>query len=322
MGMAASQARYIELTARKTNVEYEGQQINQQRTTLANESAGMFSKLMALNVPIPPSTTDYTTTQYTFNTGGTENTITDISNKSTSAENNATVTYYYEDTQYLGAFSQRSDLQLTQVSDGGTPPTYTYYYGTTKLSAYDAASDETAVKQIANDCASTNVAKNYKASETTDIYSYKQGGQTYYVSLDELTTDPASPVEPVTSCYAANTTKKVYNTSEAYLEQNQSGRYTSIQLDGYSNASDMTATTTTNEAAYNDAMNEYEYQQTAYQQQVNNINAKTEIIEEQDRTLEMKLKQLDTEQKALSTEMDAVKKVIEKNIEQTFKTFS
>ena len=35
MGMAASQARYLGLTARKTNVEYEGQQINQARTALA-----------------------------------------------------------------------------------------------------------------------------------------------------------------------------------------------------------------------------------------------------------------------------------------------
>ena len=39
MGMAASQARYLALTARKTNVEYEGQQINQERTALANQSA-------------------------------------------------------------------------------------------------------------------------------------------------------------------------------------------------------------------------------------------------------------------------------------------
>ena len=36
MGMAASQARFLGLTARKTNVEYEGQQINQQRTRLIN----------------------------------------------------------------------------------------------------------------------------------------------------------------------------------------------------------------------------------------------------------------------------------------------
>ena len=51
MGMAASQARYLGLTARKTNVEYEGQQVNQQRTALANESAGLFRRLLALDVP-------------------------------------------------------------------------------------------------------------------------------------------------------------------------------------------------------------------------------------------------------------------------------
>ena len=51
------------------------------------------------------------------------------------------------------------------------------------------------------------------------------------------------------------------------------------------------------------------------------INAKTEKIQEQDRTLELRLKQLDTEQEALQTEMEAVKKVIDKNIESTFKTF-
>ena len=51
MGMAASQARYLGLTARKTNVEYEGQQINQARTALANQSANTFNELLALEVP-------------------------------------------------------------------------------------------------------------------------------------------------------------------------------------------------------------------------------------------------------------------------------
>ena len=44
MGMAASQARYIALTARKSNVEYEGQQINQSRLLLANQSADLFNQ--------------------------------------------------------------------------------------------------------------------------------------------------------------------------------------------------------------------------------------------------------------------------------------
>ena len=41
MGLAATQARYLGLTARKTNVEFEGQQINQQRTALANQTSNL-----------------------------------------------------------------------------------------------------------------------------------------------------------------------------------------------------------------------------------------------------------------------------------------
>ena len=48
MGLAASQARFLGLTARKSNTEYEGQQVNQQRTALANESASLYSQLTNL----------------------------------------------------------------------------------------------------------------------------------------------------------------------------------------------------------------------------------------------------------------------------------
>lgn len=58
--MAASQARFLGLTARKTNVEYEGQQINQQRTTLSNTTANYYNQLLGMAVPVPPSVADYT----------------------------------------------------------------------------------------------------------------------------------------------------------------------------------------------------------------------------------------------------------------------
>ena len=66
MGMAASQARFLNLTARKTNIEYEGQQINQQRTALSNESANLYNQMLTLSVPVPPNTNDYTKVEYTF----------------------------------------------------------------------------------------------------------------------------------------------------------------------------------------------------------------------------------------------------------------
>ena len=68
MGMAASQARFLGLTARKSNVEYQVQQINQQRTSLANESAGLYNQMMELSVPTPPSVNSFVSTKYVLPT--------------------------------------------------------------------------------------------------------------------------------------------------------------------------------------------------------------------------------------------------------------
>ncbi|MGN1152687.1 MAG: hypothetical protein ACI4S3_01530, partial [Candidatus Gastranaerophilaceae bacterium] len=67
--MAASQARYLGLTARKTNCEWEGQQINQARTALANQSADLFNQLLNTSVPDCPDKTDFTKIQYSYSDG-------------------------------------------------------------------------------------------------------------------------------------------------------------------------------------------------------------------------------------------------------------
>jgi len=66
---------------------------------------------------------------------------------------------------------------------------------------------------------------------------------------------------------------------------------------------------------------EYEAALVAYSTEYNRINAKIETVHEQDRALETTLRNVDTQHNAVQTEIDAVKKVIDKNIELTFKTF-
>ena len=85
---------------------------------------------------------------------------------------------------------------------------------------------------------------------------------------------------------------------------------------------DLSLTQVQDDEGYAEAMKDYEYQKMLYERTINDINAQTEIIQQQDRTLELRLKQLDTEQNALNTELEAVKKVIEQNVEATFKTFA
>ncbi len=122
--------------------------------------------------------------------------------------------------------------------------------------------------------------------------------------------------------YAEAIKTKISSTDKAFVEFDDTGRMTSINYENSTATFTVQTETITDQAAYQDAMNQYEYDKAQYEKAVQDINAKTEIIQEEDRTLELRLKQLDTEQNALQTEMEAVAKVIDKNVEMTFKTFS
>lgn len=52
MGMAASQARFLTLTARQNNLEYQVQQVNEQRTVYANGTLALYQQIATLGVPI------------------------------------------------------------------------------------------------------------------------------------------------------------------------------------------------------------------------------------------------------------------------------
>ena len=69
-------------------------------------------------------------------------------------------------------------------------------------------------------------------------------------------------------------------------------------------------------------MAEYKYQQYLYDQEQAKINAKTETIQQMDRNLELKLQRLDTQRTQITTEIDALEKVLNDNIEKSYKTFS
>lgn len=135
MGMAASQARYLGLTARKTNVEYEGQQINQARTALANQSANTFNELLALEVPTAPSTQDYTTMQYSYTEGTYDETITDMTEITDDPNYNYLVTHYHYSDVYTGIRTNKANPQIVLDTQGVSG---TIAQGDV---AYDAAND-------------------------------------------------------------------------------------------------------------------------------------------------------------------------------------
>ena len=75
MGMSASQARYLSLTARKSDLEFRGQQINQSRLMLSNQSANLYSSMLSMSVPTPPVETDFMKDVYSFSMNGDNTTL-------------------------------------------------------------------------------------------------------------------------------------------------------------------------------------------------------------------------------------------------------
>ena len=322
MGMAASQARYLGLTARKTNTEYEGQQINQQRTALANQSANLFNQLMTLNVPTPPSTEQFTTIQYTYSDGFNNETITNAVPLTTDPDYNYTVTHSHTESVYQGIQFVKPNPNVTQV--GGED-----WIDNMKTTPYNAVTNLQAMTQIATEYSTSNIAAAFNSTgghTPAELFSYKSGGQTYFTCEQDMDASRLSGVVPQTSLnlyYAASLDEPVITKERAYITTDNSGRMSSIELESTPTTTfPLITAQTTDTNAYNDAMNTYTYNTQQYQKRIEDINAQTAVIQQEDRTLELHLKQLDTEHNALQTEMEAVKKVIDKNIESTFKTFS
>ena len=352
MGMAASQARFLGLTARKTNVEYEGQQINQQRTTLSNQSANYYNDLLGMSVPVPPSVDDYTKTVYTFEDGALSNSI---SSMIAQADGSYLISYTSSWTDDFAAVAAGSSV----ITRSGDAPDYKYNVGAKELrlmqtrddADIDAMTDEELeafkgndeyLKTLSND----QLKKLLKEeNEYINILNNQYGNANWMVRyVQNTTTGTWSPYfykkEVLDSAiysdtgssqsnipaYTIGSTKKTEEVKgvTARLEQDVTGRIINITLnpgqqDEVTYA--VTTNTITDQEAYDDAMNQYEYDKYQYDQSIQEINAKIEIVQAQDKNLELRLKQLDTEQDAISTEMDAVQKVIEKNTESTFKTF-
>ena len=194
MGMAASQARYLALTARKTNVEYEGQQVNQARTALANQSANTFNELLALEVPTAPSTQDFTTLQYSYMDGTVKETISEMQSLQNDPDYNYMVTHYHYSDIFTGIRSLKTNPQVTfdtkaakqpvdksKVSFNPSTGEYTVYNQT--LEQYDST-DETQKKtytQIVNDY------PDFAKIDITDIYVYTgTDNKLYFASKYDL----------------------------------------------------------------------------------------------------------------------------------------
>lgn len=429
MGLASSQARLLSLTARQSNVEYEGQQINQQRINLSNQTAVYNNQSLNIKVPTPPSVTDFTSLQYSYtDAAGNNCAITNLlpitdktkkdagfnyyinydqstTNYGTPTQNTATskaVTFdgsnykigstkltkvdetasdynkqlvttlraaskfdettgqslkpenfysytdsdnkvhYFSDVEMNAAINKGDTASLKDYSVTGSTvskatsslvPTYNSSTGNYEIDgvALTAVTDETLESNLRSSSAYENNTSSTttKTGVTEDFYTDGSGSYYSKIELDAALAQAGGGfVSPFTTASSEGTTS--VEGKKAYITIGDDGRWESIRFDtnedGFIDEKDAAATKLTansvkDEDAYEDAMNQYEYDKALYEKELQDINAKLSVVQAQDKKLELQLKQLDTEQEAIQTEKDSVKKVADKNIEVSFKTF-
>ena len=157
------------------------------------------------------------------------------------------------------------------------------------------------------------------------VYKSDSGTNVYKIMLTSDIRNNDGKSVPVYDYIANGTYEATESETGCKLEFDTSGRIIKVGIPNDHGSWDyisLEATEVTDDKAYQDAFNQYEYKKYLYDQEQKEINAKTSIIQAEDRSLELKLTRLDNERNAVKTEIDAVKKVVDDNIEKSFKTFS
>ena len=335
MGMAASQARFLGLTARLNNVEFEAQQINQQRTSLSNKSASYYSDLLGMSVPTAPSVDAFTQTVYTFDDGALTNQITamvatgngryKVSYLKTWEDDNAIVSATPSIITRRGSDYFIGSQQLRQLGAIPTAGVDPYYDSLTQEQKDKLLEQEqTYLQQLFAEPGTMPVIYvRYVQNTTTNEYE-----PIFYYARDLQNADYDSNGNSISNINAykfgtKTRTEEVIGVDDCEFEQDSTGRYINITIpnNGSPITYALTTNTITDQDAYEDAMNQYEYDKALYDQSIAEINAKIEIVQAEDKDLELRLKQLDTEHNAIQTERDQVKELIKKNVDSSFKTF-
>lgn len=327
MGMAASQARFLNLTARLSNLEFEGQQINQARMDLADKTAAAateYQKAMnnrtILFDPLRQTFNDennyqvftYDSIVDSINDNGLGMRLVNADGKiivpalpptvieGTAEANNYIVDDKIYDARYLEEGLRNKGWNLQQPEQLGDN-----------------------VRKSWSDANWEDIAKIFDATGTEFNYDTIFGNQLakdMQVRLIDNYGNILVPELPEGVAEGSLEAKKYIVdpklNDDGYLEDGLKNKTWSIQQ--YT----MHKETNWLNADWRSLAGVFDVYDTtddgAAEAKYTELTAK---YQKQDKELELRLKQIESEHSAVQTEMDAVKKVLDKNIETTFKTF-
>lgn len=312
MGLAASQCRLLLLTARLSDTEYRAQMISQRRMALAMQTEQIATNYSrALNNRI---------LKFTYDFKSSDNTPIqkDLTYYELTAENSALAGKYRVKT---------ADGKIAVASVDEIPGTI---YSTKDEDGNEIAANVTkeslikaARKYLAGCTEETEDSKDLQALISSDnltdsdyaaLYTYLKNtdalnSQLSFKKSANATFTGSDGEEYIVLPAIANTQyfQNCLRTGALCTE-----RYTQEGNEAYSWKSyNLLSSEVVDDDLYtaDDAAAQAEYE------------SKSAMIQSQDKFLEIELKQVETQHQAAQTEYDSVKKVIDKNIERSFKTF-
>lgn len=317
--MAASQARMLSLLERMSDVEYEGQQINQQRLILSNKMNEVMEQLTNMDVPTPPSKQDFLYNVYSGKTRNGKKITATLNDDGTFNITKPVSGMVVEDAglQNINRIETEDGIEL-RVNGRKT------YSMAEARKLYDGPALEDAITGLRHTFGDDE-GKLDENLYTVIVNEASDGKVTFaFCSTDDLLTGSGLATEDDPGQV------RVFNPAQGTYDETIENVEVSFDGMGYvekvqlpnGEYVDMTIEQQVDEIEYDKAINKYNLKKIEYDKEVNQINKLTSIYQREDKQLELKLTRLDTERNALNTEIEAVKKVIQDSTEKGFKTFS
>lgn len=287
MGMSASQARFLQLTARKSNVEYQAQRINFERLQLSDKAAAASAKYnddLANRKMV-----------YKFNTG--------------------------ESTQEIDVTYNNYKNYMNQQLDGLQTTANKMYLVSSSGKKIVVGSEEDMKKMIDSN-------KVYYSEEQIKAAKEKVSSADDDTKIDSQTRFIASLQVPEGE--SGYTTSKFdvsdfmiaddLDNVESFQKAIQEGIYYFATYDEKAEGGPQFKTESW-DTLQGGSMSEVYDKSDDARAQAEYDRVQTQI-QSKDKKLELQLDKLNTEREALETEMESVQKVIDDNVESSFKVFS
>ncbi len=301
MGLSASQARFLQLTARRGDIEYEAQRVNFERLQLASNLSDASNKY-------EEATTNRQLT-FSFNTGsGVQEVVLSYANyknyMNQQLENHSIADKPYFLVSQSGKFVVSSEEERDEMIER---------YGDVK---YDSIESIQAAK--------TKIATETDETKITD--------EDRRLAAIDLTGEYKTK-----TIVAEDGTEKEYYVQQKYSEKDfviapdldnvdvfqnaiKEGVYFFAQLEPSSESDEKVLKIKGWETLGGGAISE-EYDKTDDAAAEAEFKTTQARIQKLDKKLELRLDQLETQRSAITTEMESIEKVIQDNVEQSFKTF-